>query len=264
MVATWKGQAMARPKKTDAPDLGEAKDLTAGLIERLTCPPGKTQVFMRDTKAPGLRVRATAPSAKNPSGLKAYVYEAKLNRQTIRRTIGDVRVLDIESARTEARRLAVVVRSDGDDPRELERQQLAEQAAKKSATAVQTATVGEVWAIYLSARQKHRGERHYSEHVSMVNAGGVKTKRGTRGRGVTAPGILHALMAMPRRDLTPPVIEVWADNEAKTRPSAARLAWRCLKAFLGWCAEQPKYSALVSERNPAKTKKRAKHWANPP
>jgi hypothetical protein len=173
-------------------------------------------------------------------------------------------VWDIELARTEARRLAVVVRSDGDDPRELERQQLAEQAAKKSATAVQTATVGEVWAIYLSARQKHRGERHYSEHVSMVNAGGVKTKRGTRGRGVTAPGILHALMAMPRRDLTPPVIEVWADNEAKTRPSAARLAWRYLKAFLGWCAEQPKYSALVSERNPVKTKKRAKHWANPP
>jgi hypothetical protein len=42
---------MARPKKIDAPDLGEAKDLTAGLIERQTCPPGKTQVFMRDTKA---------------------------------------------------------------------------------------------------------------------------------------------------------------------------------------------------------------------
>ena len=79
-------------------------------------------MFLRDAKAPGLRVRATAPSTKNPKGLKAYVYEAKLNRQTIRRTIGDVRVWDIEAARTEARRLAVVVRSDKDDPRELERQ----------------------------------------------------------------------------------------------------------------------------------------------
>ena len=255
MVATWKGQAMARPKKTDAPDLSEAQDLTAGLIERLTCPAGKLQTFMRDIKAPGLRVRATAVSAKNPKGLKAFVYEAKLNRQTIRRTIGDVRVWDIEAARTEARRLAVVVRSDGDDPRELERQQDAAKAAGIAAAAVQAATVGEVWTVYLAARKKHWGERHYSEHVSMVNAGGIQTMRGTRGRGVTAPGILHAVIALPLRDLTAPVIEAWADNEAKTRPAAARLAWRCLKAFLGWCAEQPEYAALVSERNPAKTTK---------
>lgn len=72
---------MARPKKADTPDLGEAQDLTAGLIERLTCPADKSQVFLRDTKAPGLRVRATAPSTKNPKGLKAFVFEAKLNRQ---------------------------------------------------------------------------------------------------------------------------------------------------------------------------------------
>ena len=152
MVATWKGQLMARAKKTDAPDLGEAQDLTAGLIDRLTCPLGKTQVFLRDTKAPGLRVRATAPSTKNPKGLKAFVYEAKLNRQTIRRTIGDVRVLDIEAARTEARRMAVVVRSDGDDPRELRRQQesaranaIAAAAARTEADKVAEITVNEVW-----------------------------------------------------------------------------------------------------------------------
>jgi integrase len=110
-------------------------------------------------------------------------------------------------------------------------------------------------ADYLAARKKHWGERHYTEHVLMVNAGGLKTMRGTRGRGVTAPGILHVLMAMPFRDLTATVIEAWADNEAQIRPSAARLAWRCLKAFLGWCSEQPEYSALVTERNPAKTTK---------
>ena len=76
---------MARPKKTDAPDLSEAQDLTAGLIECLACPASKLQTFMRDTKAPGLRVRVTA------AGAKSFVFEAKLNRQTIRRTIGDVR-----------------------------------------------------------------------------------------------------------------------------------------------------------------------------
>jgi hypothetical protein len=82
----------------------------------------KEQAFMRDSEAPSLRVRVTA------AGAKSFVYEAKLNRQTIRRTIGDVKLWSIEQARTEARRLAVTLDS-GQDPRELERQQQAEKAA---------------------------------------------------------------------------------------------------------------------------------------
>jgi integrase len=251
---------MARAKKTDAPDLSEAQDLTAGLIDRLTCPAGKLQTFMRDIKAPGLRVRATAASAKNPKGLKAFVYEAKLNRQTIRRTIGDVRVWDIEAARTEARRLAVVVRSDGDDPRELERQQDAAKAAGIAATAaqakadkVQAVTVGEVWAVYLAERRPHWGALHYADHIRLAKAGGVPANRGTRGRGMTISGPLHPLMELPLRELDAPAIEAWAAHEAKTRASAARLAWRCLKVFLGWCSEQPDYAGLLPGKNPAKT-----------
>jgi integrase len=51
------------------------------------------------------------------------------------------------------------------------------------------------------------------------------------------------------------VIEAWAAREALTRPAAARLAWRCLKAFLAWCNEQLEYAAVVPNRNPAKTTK---------
>ncbi len=119
---------MARPKKDAAIDLGVAQDLTAGLIERLTCPAGKLQTFMRDTKAPGLRVRASPATAKNPNGMKAFVFEAKLNRQTIRRTIGDVRAWTIEAARAEANRLRVTLDA-GDDPREIESQKKAAKAA---------------------------------------------------------------------------------------------------------------------------------------
>lgn len=96
---------MARPKKCAAPDLAERVSLTAGVIERLTCPTGKQQAFMRDTEAPGLRVRVTS------TGAKSLVFEAKLNRQTIRRTIGDIRAWSIEQARAEARRLAALPRS---------------------------------------------------------------------------------------------------------------------------------------------------------
>lgn len=62
---------MARPKKANAPDLSQRVMLTAGLIERLVCPIGKQQVFMRDTEAPGLilvpnsTVHAQSPSAKS-------------------------------------------------------------------------------------------------------------------------------------------------------------------------------------------------------
>jgi len=132
---------MARPKKCDAPDLTQAHDLTASLIERLTCPEDRQQVFLRDAKVPGLRVRVTA------AGAKSFVYEAKLNRQTIRRTIGSVKVWSIDapdddneakSARREARRLAVMF-DTGTDPRELERQQQATKDAEK-ATAIQNQT----------------------------------------------------------------------------------------------------------------------------
>ncbi len=239
---------MARPKKTDTPDLSERVNLTAGAIERLACPAGKQQAFMRDSEAPGLRVRVTA------AGAKSFVYEAKLNRQTIRRTMGDVKLWSIEQARTEARRLAVVL-DGGQDPRDIERQQQAAQAADKAAAAVQAATVGEAWAVYVAERAPHWGALHIKDHERLARAGGEVSNRGTRGRGVTIAGPLHPLLALALRDLTAPVIEAWAAKEAKTRPTAARLAWRLLKAFLGWCAEQPEYAPVLPSTNPAKTKK---------
>ena len=239
---------MARPKKSEAPDLADRVNLTAGAIERVTCPAGKQQAFMRDSEAPGLRVRVTA------AGAKSFVYEAKLDRQTIRRTIGDVKLWSIEQARTEARRLAVVL-DNGQDPREIERQQQADKATAKAAAAVQAATGGEVGAVYLEARRPHWGARHHADHVKLVQAGGEVSKRGTRGRGVTVAGPLHSLMGLTLRDLTAPAIEAWAAREAQTRPTSARLAWRCLKAFLSWCAEQPEYAPVLPSVNPAKTKK---------
>src|SRR3982751_3492700 len=100
---------MARPLKRAAVELSEAQDLTAGLIERLQCPPDKAQAFLRDRKAPALRVRVTR------GGAKAFVVEAKLGRQTIRRTIGNVRSWTIEAARIEANRQRVLI-DKGADP----------------------------------------------------------------------------------------------------------------------------------------------------
>ena len=246
---------MARPKKTDTPDIAEHINLTAGAIERLTCPAGKQQAFMRDSEAPGLRVRVTA------AGAKSFVYEAKLNRQTIRRTIGDVKLWSIEQARTEARRLAVVLDS-GQDPREIERQQQAAQAADKAAAAakvkadkVAAVTVGEVWADYLEKRRPFWGDLHYRDHIDKAKAGGLPSGRRGGGKQLTKPGPLAALMPLALKDLDQATIERWAADEGKTRPSSARLAWRLLTVFLTWCAEQAEYAALLPDKNPAKTKK---------
>lgn len=239
---------MARPSKSAPIDLSQPQELTAGLIERLQCPADKSQAFLRDTKAPALRVRVTA------NGAKSFVFEAKLNRETVRRTIGDVRAWTIDTARTEANRLRVLVDS-GKDPRELERQQEAERIARKAEAAAVAVTVADAWAVYLLDRQPYWSGRHYKDHELLARAGGEPAKRGTRGRGKTIAGPIHALLHLPLRELDAVVIENWAAKEAKTRPTQSRLAWRCLKAFLGWCAEQPAYRPALGGENPAKSKK---------
>jgi integrase len=244
---------MARPKKTDALDLTQRVNLTAGAIERLTCRTDiKAQAFLRDSEVPGLRVRATN------TGAKSFVFEAKLKRQTIRRTIGDVRTWNIEAARTEARKLAVML-DGGTDPRELERQQAEEKAAHTAAEAERATadalTVGDVWAVYLAERRPHWGEHHANDHDRLSKAGGQPAKRGTRGRGVTIAGPLHTLMGLRLRDLDAATVEAWAATEAKTRPTPARLAWRLLKVFLTWCGEQPQYADMLPAKNPAKTRR---------
>ena len=220
--------------------------LTAGRVDAFTCPAGKSQAFLWDTDTPALALRVT------PTGRKTYVFESRLNGATLRLNIGTATDWPIEKARGEAQRLKMLVDS-GTDPREVARQNEAAKAADKAAAAVQAVTVGEVWAVYLEARRPRWGERHYSEHLLLVKPGGVASKRAAG--GVTAPGILHPLMGLALRDLKPAVIEAWAERETQTRPAAARLAWRCLKAFLSWCAEQPEYAPVLPSVNPAKTKK---------
>jgi hypothetical protein len=63
--------------------------LTPERIRRFTCPEGTKQAFLWDETAPRLAVRATA-------GAKSFVFEAKLDRRTIRVriAIGDVRHME--------------------------------------------------------------------------------------------------------------------------------------------------------------------------
>ena len=228
---------------------------TAGRVSGFKCPPDKKQAFMWDVTAPGLGLRAT------PAGKPAYVFQSKYQGKDIRLTIGSPAAWSIPDAQAKARELQRLI-DEGKDPRDLKREAIAAVEAKRlqeqeqeQADKVAAVTVGEAWAAYIAERTPHWGDLHRKDHERLTRAGGETSKRGTRGRGVTIAGPLHPLLALPLRDLTAPVIEAWAAHEAQTRPTAARLAWRLLKAFLGWCAEQPEYVPVLPSTNPAKTKK---------
>jgi hypothetical protein len=104
----------------------ERKNLTIERIKDFKCPPGKTQAFLPDKEVPRLAVRVTA------GDIRAFIFEGKLDRKTIRWTIGKTSDWTIEDARKEARRLQTLL-DKGIDPREQEQAQKAEKAAKKAA-----------------------------------------------------------------------------------------------------------------------------------
>ena len=217
---------------------------TAVRVAGFSCPDDKAQAFLWDLSVAGLGLRAT------PAGKPSYVFQARFQDKTIRLTIGSPDAWSIPQAQEKARELQRQI-DEGRDPRAVKAEKTAADVAKRDTARQDAVTVSAAWTAYLAERKPHWGERHYGDHIAKAAAGGVKFKRCT---GTTKPGPLFPLMALALRDLDATTVEAWAAKEAKTRPTSARLAWRLLKGFLGWCNEQSAYAGLLSG-NPAKTKK---------
>ena len=99
--------------------------LTIERIRKATCPAGKSQGFTFDTESPRMALRVT------PTGKKTFIFETKLDRQTIRWTIGACTAWNLDDARAEANRLQGLI-DRGLDPREQEREEKAKKAAQKA------------------------------------------------------------------------------------------------------------------------------------
>ena len=213
--------------------------LTPDRIRRLTLSEGQAQSFLWDTDAPRLAVRVTA-------GAKAFIFEAKLNRQTVRVTIGDVRAWTLAAARDEARRLQTMI-DQGIDPRQEKRERIAAAEAKRE-EAMRIATPAiEAWTAYLAARAPRWGERTLLDHQKLADAGGPPKTRGRRpGEGdTTLPGSLLPLLALPLGQIDADRVRVWLQDEAAKRPTAAGLSFRYLRAFMNWCSDRPEYRDQV-------------------
>lgn len=148
----------------------ERVKLTNQRITAATCPPdqksrtGKpiNQIFLWDTDAPRLALRVTI------KGAKAFIFEGKLNRQTIRMTIGDPANWTLEDARKEARRLQSLV-DQGIDPREQKRtQQEDREAAKMEAKRAKEKTLEALMNLYADYCHDQGKQRHAAAVRSAV------------------------------------------------------------------------------------------------
>lgn len=212
--------------------------LTAGRVASFVCPPGKSQAFLWDTDTPTLALRAT------PTGRKTYVFESRLNGSTLRINIGTL-AATLEQARARATALAVMVDA-GIDPREVERQQQAEKAAAEAAAAAQALTVGDVWPVYLTQGTPKRRDAwkpgYRADLEAMAAPGGVKKKRG---EGLTRPGPLFPLMALPLGDVNEDSLKSWFDREALAGKHQAARALMMFRGFLRWCSARREYRNLT-------------------
>mgnify|MGYP000334764803 CR=1 FL=1 len=209
--------------------------LTPDRIRRFSCPADAKQSFLWDTDAPRLAVRVT-------TGAKSFIFEAKLNRQTVRVTIGDVRAWNLDDARAEARRLQTLI-DQGIDPRQEKADKLAAVEAKREEERRVEALALEAWNAYIEARKARWSEPHIRDHENVSKEGGEPRTRGRRKgeSAVTLPGALRPLLLLPLARIDADRVRVWLEEEAARRPTHARLAFGLLRAFLNWCSDRPEY-----------------------
>ncbi|QEL56473.1 tyrosine-type recombinase/integrase [Chromobacterium paludis] len=230
--------------------------LTINRIEKLSCPEGKSQVFMRDSEVPGLGLRCTPKR-------KTFIFEADLHGQTIRITIGEYPawLLDTSqgsnepSARRRARELRGLI-DQGIDPRLQEKEAKAEHEKLLTAENKKNITLADAWPVYVQANASRWGARHLADHERLAHRGGDPRTRSKAKQ--TIPGPLAPLLDVKLTDLNADQISAWLEKENETRPTVAALAFRLLRAFLNWCDEQPEYTGLIPEINHAAKKVRQK------
>jgi len=215
----------------------EKENFTSERVAKYGCETGKQQSIYWDAKTPGLGLRVT------DKGAKSYIFETRLRGKTIRLTIGDPRIWSIGKAQAKATEYKTLT-DQGLDPRQLEADRLevikAKQAEADAArlaaeleTQRQAVTMRQAWLDYIEARKHKWCPRYLADHHYII-------------AGKDTPAPLAALANLRLVDLTPERIADWLRDEAAKRPTSANIAFRKLRAFLGWCGTHKTYGGLAS------------------
>ena len=198
-------------------------------------------MLLRDADKKGLRIRVTQ------AGGKHWQFETRLRSgRLFTRTLGEWPTVAIPDARAQAHALRGLTEK-GIDPREQERERVAEQAARDAIAAAQSVTVADVWPRYLEEGKPKRRDAFKPGYLAdlrvMAAAGGEKKKRG---EGKTRPGPLFPLMGLALPAINEDALSDWFNTEARTSKHQAARALMMFRGFLRWCAARPEYRSMVN------------------
>lgn len=216
-------------------------------IDLLTfeCPNDRGQAFLWDSEVNGLGVRTT------PRGSKAFIFQGRIGKKTVRKTIGRVDELSIAEARTRALELRVRV------DRESELTLLpgkgnASEVVESGQGGVQPLTIGQLWTHYSEQGQPKRRIGHWrsssfspgyiDDLKRMVLPGGERKKRGS---GQLKPGPLSPLTSLAIEDLDEFTLREWYLDQCKRSHAQATRALVMLRGFLRWCVVKPEFHAAA-------------------
>jgi integrase len=213
------------------------EQLTAKRVESLEFVPGRgNQTLYQDKATPGLGLRVTA------AGARSYIFETTLHGKTVRETIGDIKTWTLKEARAEATKLKTLT-DKGIHPRTVREEQQAEAEADRVRQAIESVLVRDVWAAYLEQYCTTWGRRHLRDHRDLSQPGEVAKKRG---KGLTRPGVLYALMRYRMVDITATILTKWVKAESGPRANKARQGFELFKAFWTWSGSHETYKAVVN------------------
>lgn len=211
-------------------------NFTAGRVADFKCADGKKESFLWDIKQTGLGLRAFA------SGKKTYIFQTWVNGKTRRTVIGNQDAYDIDQARAEAQKLAVLA-SQNIIPAKVKRERAAAELAEEREILRGKITLKELWIDYIENNKNNWGDKHHNDHLKAMQEAGLPWARG-KGR-LTKAGCLNALLPIKLSELTAQKIKEWLDKESTSRAGVAAQTYRLLFACLNWSCEQSKYAGLV-------------------
>jgi hypothetical protein len=158
-------------------------NFTRGRVDGFRCPHDKGEAFLWDTGVSGLGLRVRSGGSKN------FIFQCRLNRRSLRISIGSPKAWDISQARGEARRLRVLVDSGLDPRQEKKKQEEADKQALNQRVRAKL-KIQDVWPKYIDARTADWGPTHLSDHRKAMQAPNQPRKRSSK---KTVAGPLYTL-----------------------------------------------------------------------
>lgn len=212
------------------------QSFTSLLISNLLCPYGKAQALYWDKDTPNLGLRITE------NGSKAFIFEASLNNNTIRITIGNVTNCSIEEARARVIKLKSLV-NQGIDPRKLANKKVANFISAKDLAITrkaQSATLHSAWLEYITAHENKWSARRQQRHLKLISA--------TSNKLAHTLNSVESLADIKLTELSIPKISEWVEAFISKDQLNTQYTVKLLKAFFAWCNTHEAYQEVISNQ----------------